>query len=720
MADGDTPEVDGSDPLLGQNQTTPTGVPKTRVSPVVEQAQPDIDRDDPLLKAEQADEEQATAAAYGVLSGIPGARTVAPVGGVIGSYVDPSNYPLTGSPLERYRQGSEMLRSRGEQAESAYPKTAIGSSLASGIATIPSAPGTALGKVIGTGVDAALPSSIRIGKYLGPWAGQTVYGGALGAGGAYEEGGDPWKGALWGAAAPAGIGIAGAGVQKYFGRVVDPLLDQSGVAQEKFSPSLQRAQDEGTGALTEQQWKDAQARGQPVMLGDLGDQETRDMLRAIGNKYPDATQTMRTALRDRNLTQATRFNKYVKDALFPGQDLNTAAADDQRMVDTRAMNSRNYQQAYDEGKDGVWDQNLAHMLRYPQVQSVLGDAQQKATKWALDNRLDPPPSPFQQNRDGTWGLKTNPDGSQATPSLMYWDQIKRSLDGAAQKAGIGTENARDWVDLKNQLTGYLDANPSIPSYAQARKGAFAAFNTDKASEAATNFLGADEPTAGRQIIALGKMSAPDREVFARTLAAQIRQAAASPNEARNISTMFNNDDMRAKFRAGLNTASDPNRAEKIETYMKVESAMNQLEGAFGNSTTTRQQLTAQLAEPGGHTGQPSPFVSLARHALGDIALGGVMGTGEAAAHGIGLGTAAASFGAVAFNEMMQAASAGLNKRVVKEVSQRLTSQNPDDVRQAMEFVAKTPKMMDALRRVENSVSFWGGANQQKFHPLANR
>jgi hypothetical protein len=519
------------------------------------------------------------------------------------------------------------------------------------------------------------------------------------------------KGALWGAAAPTALETATGAGRAYFGRL-EGALDPSGAAAGRTSPLLQEAEKTGTGALTPQQWAEAQARGQPVMLGDLGDQQTRDMIRAIGNKYPEATQTMRTALRDRNLTQASRFNDYIQ-KLFPGQDLNTAAADDQRAVETRAMNQKNYQQAYSEGANGVWDENLAHLLRYPQVQSVLSDAQLKATKWSLDHGLDPPPNPFVQNANGTWDLRTNPDGSRAVPNLMYWDQIKRSLGDAEKQAGIGTEASRDWSDLRTRLTSTLDANPTIPSYATARKGAFDAFNTDKVSEAATNFLGAkDEPTINRQMAALRNMSPADREVFARSLAAQVRQAAANPSEVRNIANMFNNDATRGKFVAGLNTASDPQRAQKIEAFMRTESAMNQLEGAFGNSTTVRQQLTAQLAEPGGKTGQPGPFTTLARHALPDIALGSIAGGGEALHSGGGWGTAAAAFGAAAFNEMMNHASEGINKKVVTEVSRKLTSGNPDDVQQAMNFVAKTPKMMDALRRVEGSVSFWGGANQR--------
>jgi hypothetical protein len=708
------PEIDPAD-QTDPNAASSTGAGTTPItSPVVQQAREIDPADQSLEKQSQEQADKVRSFTLGAESVFPGVQSLQAGEAAALSYVDPNTWAYgPGSFGERYEKAKAVQKGLQED----YPGSGSAGTFAGGFA-IPTKPATlvesGLQKLSET---AGVPLAVKVANAIKRPVGQSVYGGALGAGAAYEQGGDPLSGALWGAGAPLALETAGAGASYYGNRfrgAIDPVLE----AQRRNSQLIQESVAKGTGALSPQQYQDALARGQPVMLGDLGDEEARATLRAISDKYPGAGQIVRTALYDRRLSQAPRFTKYV-DGLFPGQDLNTATTEGQRAVETRAMNKQNYQDAYTQGANGVWNPDLQKLLQYPHVQEVInsGDAQKMATKWAMDHGMPAPDSPFVKDANGVWNLRTNPDGSVQYPTLMYLDQIKRGLGDAEQKAGIGTAGGRDYSDVRSQWTNALDNDPSIPLYASARKGAFDAFNTDKASEAARSFLNVSGSyNINKQMEAIRKMSAPDREVFAQNLAAEVKQAAVSPSENRNIVNMFNNDETRGKFAAGLNTASDPQRAEKLEAYMRTEEAMMHLDKAFGNSMTSRFIQQAHLADPGGQ-GQPGLLTKLSQHWLGDIPLAAVFGGGEAAHGGVGLGTMVASGGAVLFNHMMMQASEGINKRVVSEVARKMTSGKQEDVEEAMQYVAKEPKLMDALRRTENAISFWGGANQRSVHAI---
>src|SRR5690606_20127539 len=107
---------------------------------------------------------------------------------------------------------------------------------------------------------------------------------------------------------------------------------------------------------------------------------------------------------------------------------------------------------------------------------------------------------------------TRQDGSQALPSLQFWDQVKRNLDGMIDSAQRGANPDRtlvsDLTALKNRLVGILDNQ--VPEYAAARQGAHSFFQADNALDAGRSFARTSRnvPEARR---AFSAMTPPEQE-----------------------------------------------------------------------------------------------------------------------------------------------------------------------------------------------------------------
>lgn len=655
--------------------------------------------------------EQATAAAYGVIHGVPGGAEVAPIGGVIGSYFDPNTWPFTGSLADRYSQAKATLEQRGQEAAADYPKTSAAASLATGVATIPGAPAEYAASQI--------PSSASFAPLLQKAAGpatQIGYGAGLGAVGALEGGGDPWHGALWGAGLSGAGEAAGYGINSLsrYAPITNAARDYE--ANRRISESLQH----GYPAMTMADFNAATGRQQPVSMVDLGTEGTRDLARAVANRSPEAAATMKALTTDRYLTQATRFGDFVN-GLYPGgQPLNTVVQQDAIRSNARAANDPAYQAAYrDPNAQAVWSPTLASLMTSPDVQNAVGVAQSKAANEAARQGVPVPQNPFIKDpTTGQWSLRQDPQGNAiGIPGLQFWDYVKRSLDDkvtSATRSG-DLDQARDIGSLNTVLKNELDQR--VPAYANARATAAKFFGQTNAVDAATQFNRAtDEPTVNKMMQQISGMSSPDRETFSRAYAAQLTQNALNPSETRNVINMFNSEAKRAKLGMGLNTASNPDRASQVEAFLRTESAMNQIRASLGNSTTAHQQEMRGLAEPGGgagHGGGGHGGAGWLGQMFGPAVSAGMSGAFAAREMGAtGVTAGLAGFGAGAFTHMMKTAAAGINQDVVARVARKLASNNPDDINQAVNFTAKTPTLMQALRRVEGSLSFQTGQRMQ--------
>ena len=612
---------------------------------------------------------------------------------------DQSGEPFT----QRYSEN--LAHERGIDAADAaqYPITSVVAPLAASVAALPVAgPVDALS----SGIAAAAP---RLGGLAADSLASGVvgagYGAAYGAGNANSLGEvlpDAATGAtlggIGGAAAPAlvkgaaSIGSAGA-------KLVKGITNPAGTGADLAAETIARDQASGLGAkMSPEQFDAASAAGQPVVAGDLGGEATRRLARTAANVSPEAKATLQDPLASRYASQNTRLNGFV-DNLYGG-DVDAEVMKTKLAQQAKGVITPAYEKAYAEGANGVWNPeaslttpdgdyvpNLADLANHPNVQTAIKGASEIAKADAVSSGNQIVRNPFVTGADGNLVLKTNPDGSQAVPTLQFWDYVKRGLDAqrsAALRAG-DNDAARRIGIAKNQLLTNLDQ--SVPSYATARQGAFQAFGADNALDAGANILKPSiTPTQVQQAIAAVKTPL-QRQALSYGAASAVVSKAVNASDGRDVVKLFDTPAIREKLQAAM----DPDRFAQLEAYLRSEASMNLLKNAVSGNSTTAEQAHG--------------IVGLATNALTSPVAGGLEGA-AVAYHEHGFDPEEMlKYGAIGFmGGMMRKAYSGANAKMMQSVAENLASSDPAVARAAVARIAKNKQMMQALRRVSSHLA----------------
>ena len=253
------------------------------------------------------------------------------------------------------------------------------------------------------------------------------------------------------------------------------------------------------------------------------------------------------------------------------------------------------------------------------------------------------------------------------PNLQYWDAVKQELDDMASSAFRNGNNKQGGVlsDLAKQMRDELDN--IVPSYKAARASAAEFFGSEDALTAGVNFARRGRLSRQAQA-AYMKMSVPEKRLFQQGFASELIDRVSGPNVNRNVTNIFRSPEMRKK----IQLAFGKNGAREFEARVYIERVMDMArQQVQGNSTTARQLIEGGLAGGGGYsivTGDYDPQNALL------FALGGAV-----ARRGIGM------------------ARSGINERSARQVAYMLASDNPAMVDRGLKIVARSDKMMDALR-----------------------
>lgn len=504
------------------------------------------------------------------------------------------------------------------------------------------------------------------------------------------------------AAVPAGqlvgraIGAVTRPISRYFnpsGAATD-LIRSTGVG-DAANPAMSEAD---FAAAQAQQGKPGAA---PVVLGDLGGQQTRDLARTAANISPAAREALTAPLNARYASQSTRFGDYVS-SLFGG-NLDSQVTRDTLAANAKATNNPAYQQAYAQGANGVWTPRLNQLLQSDTIQKAIPTAQRFADDYAATNGL-PKPAPAFTQMNGTWVPSPAPGGGTQLPSLQFWDHVQRALGSQAdiaQRAGDNT-TAASIGGLRSAMMGELDS--AVPAYATARQGAYQAFNAQDALEAGEQYLKTNDPVAlDAQNQALQTMSPADRQIFSRGMARSMIARAQNPADTRNLVGQFNNETMRQKFQNGLDAPQGPwNQGPKIsdqvQAYLEREDAMNKLRARVVGGSDTAPKA-ADMAHAG-HS-----IVGQLTGGLGPI--GGGALTGALAAKEIpGLDSPTGALigaGAGMLKNLYSSMATTGSEAMYRSVAEQLASSDPAVVSNALKRVAARPQLMSALRAVNASI-----------------
>lgn len=522
------------------------------------------------------------------------------------------------------------------------------------------------GGLVGAGYGAA--SGFGAGDSLEDRTDKAIMGGAAG-------------GVLGAAAAPVVAG--GAYLAKPIVNAVRGSANPEREASRRVFDLIAKATREGRG-LSEEELAMARKADSPLVLGDMAGEPGRAMARSAANTSPEGREALEQVTQDRFAGQSERTSNFIQTLVGGKFD----PADFTKWLQTRAklVNAPLYKKATAEAEmaaasmpDGLWTPELANLAKSPTFAAAMRDSIPRGADRAVAaGNVPTSRSPFVFADEGVSLATAGKDGTRALPSLEFWDNVKRELD--AKIFSLRKEGDKAGADaaatMRTKLLKELDA--VAPSYKQARASAASFFKAEDALEAGQNFVGmtwSADLVGARQ--ALAKMNATERALFAQgyaaELAAQVSRIADNANvPARSI---FNTPLARQKMDAAIG----PQRAKELQTFLQVESVMNRLRTALGNSTTARQIIERGMA--GG---------------IGGAALGAFSGNGtEGATVGIAAG-------------IVSALSGKVDRRVAKRVGELLASSDPPKLLEAAQIIAANRGAREAIDSLDIMLAKIGG------------
>ena len=444
------------------------------------------------------------------------------------------------------------------------------------------------------------------------------------------------------------------------------------------------AQDAATApALTQAGEAAVTGVGADVVNADRFGSAIRTLARTAANVSPEADNVLRGVVDDRFTTQANRAVDFVK-RLMGG------ATDDLELQDTlRATAQTSNNVAYDAARANpnsraIWNTPIKELMQSDSFRSAIKAAESRGTDQAAASGAKAVRNPFEFRPDGSVTLRANPDGSRALPSLDFWDQVKRNLDGqigVAQSDGDKTL-AGVLLALKRKLTGALDA--AVPEYQKARQGAAAFFGADDAVEAGRNAATATRQTEEiRRGVAA--MTQAEKDAFSVGYSSElIDKINAAKDRVNVINNVFGSPEAREKIAIALG----PQKARELEAYVKAEQALHLLKDAIGgNSTTARQLIQAGV-------------LPIAGFGAGWLGSGGDLGSAGSTA----LLVTMARSGAKALGR-------ATDEKVMKQVAEMLSSGDPAKVQRAIQNASLSKQHMDALDAIMRglNIAARGGA-----------
>lgn len=402
---------------------------------------------------------------------------------------------------------------------------------------------------------------------------------------------DAVEAAKWGGGIGAGIPVVGAGLKaggQLLGRALEPTVgairDAGAEALRRTGKAVLRDRNAGATMLPADEAV-ARLNGLPIINADRGGETVRALARSVANQSPEARQVIEKTASDRFAGQADRAVQFVRriaggavDDLGYQRSIKEAAAYVNRPAYDAAFNSPHAQ--------AVWNQPIADLMQSDTFRAAIKAAERRGTDRAAVGGFKAVRNPFEFLPDGGVTLRTNADGSRALPSLQFWDQVKRNLDGmigTAQRQGDNTLVA-DLTAMKAKLTGALDS--AVPAYARARAGAASFFGADDALEAGKMFANHTRqvPEATKAFNAMKPAEqAAFRTGYASEIIDKIKDARFRANV---IDQAFGSPAKREMVELVFGKA----KARELEAYVRVEELADRLRGAMGNSTTARQLM----------------------------------------------------------------------------------------------------------------------------------
>jgi hypothetical protein len=565
---------------------------------------------------------------------------------------------------ESYDANLKQAQAVTDEAQRAHPNINTGGQIAGAVGSMIPLGSTALG---------ARALGITGPSFGGRLVASGLSSGAISAADTAARGGDAhdagWSG-LIGGGIGAAVPILGAGIDagvraagNRLGPMISSITNPSQEASRRVGVAVSRdAAANPASVLTNADEAVARQANIPLVNADRGGEVTRALARSAANQSPEARAAIDRVASDRFGAQGQRSVDFLKKVTNGNVD--DLALQEQLKQSARAVNKPAYDAAFKApNAQAVFTPTLQDLMQSPSLRSAVSKVPSRSADRGAVQGFKEIGNPFTMNSQGNYVLRKSADGTMVTPTLQFWDQVKQNLDSAIGKAKRAGDNPRvsDLMGLKTKLVGELDT--IVTSYQNARRGASAFFGAEDAIEAGRNFAKSPRSIPEAQK-AFAKFSAPEREAFSTGYASELIDRIKTVGDRTNvINSIFKNQ----STRESLELALGPQRAKDIEAYVRVEDLADKLRGAMGNSTTARQ------------------LVELGIGAGGGFALSG--GDWKGALSGALLFKGARYMGERA------------DAKVMENVAKMLTSDNPANLKLAVQQASKNPAYMQALEKL---------------------
>lgn len=564
-----------------------------------------------------------------------------------------------------YAENLKTARTVTNDAQAQNPMTTMAGNLTGATLPMAAAGGTALGaQALGiTGRNLAT----RVGA-------SALSSGAISAADTAARGGDihesGWSGVvgggIGGAIPLAGAALSAAGriVGDRIAPTINAIKNPSEEAQRRIGLAIKRDAEAGaSGLLSSADEAVAQANNIPLINADRGGETTRALARSVANQSPEARATIEKTASDRFGAQSQRAASFIQ--RLAGGNADDLALQERIQTTSRLVNKPAYDAAMNsDAAQQVFTRPIQELMQSPSFRKAVESVPSRSADRAAVEGFKEIQYPFTKNSQGAWTLKKKADGTIVTPTLRFWDMVKRNLDseiGVAKRAGDNTRSS-ELMGLKTKLVNELDT--VVPDYQTARRGAAAFFGAEDALDAGRKF--ADTPRlVPETTAAFQKFTDPEKEAFATGYASQLVDKIKATGDRTNvINSIFKSQ----ASRESMELVFGPQRLKEIEAYVRVEDIADRLRGAMGNSTTARQLME-----------------------LGIGAGGGAYMTGDwsGALAGAALAKGARMAGERADNAVM------------KKVAEMLMSDNRGNIALAVRQASKQPQYMAAIEKLGN-------------------
>ena len=653
------------------------------------------------------------AVTYGIADSIPFAHDIGAAAQAAESYLpkswqtdkvgDYGNYASGASFGDRYRGEKKNIENVAKSIYRDYPTASVAIPLVTGAAALP------VGGAVG-GVSRGLAG---LSPRLGGLVGDSIASGAVGSG----------LGALYGAGTGDGVderlnnaksgaifgGVAGSAapaIGRAVSGVTSGVMQHLGIgsAEDKAAAALNAASNPAT-EISAPDVAKATANGQPLVMGDvLGGTEVQRLAENAMVESPKAEAIMKGPLQQRFEDAGERAKAFFQGAA--GTKLDPAQFLDDLHAQGQVANKANYKAAFSDPKaQAIWNPELENLVQVDNVQKALADAgrvsqieeameRNQNIKLGLPVPNTPPiKNPFVIDPASKMlTLPTDPVTGKptVTPDLRFWDIVKRNLDSQEQSAlsplGKATNNSRLIGHLRTALVDTLDRE--VSSYQPAREGAAGVFGEKDAYNAGLKFLGKkDALNTAQSLQDFNKLTPQQKDVFRKAVLASMAQNAENVNFRTNSLRQFNDPATAGKIKATLGP-----HAGDIEDYLKLESRMDEMRHAIGNSRTAVRQADHG---PLGHG-----LLGAAASNFGEAGAGAMLGAGEAYYNHGWDPKAIAVDAAIGFGAGHALKSGSAHKRAIAEATARLLMESdPSKLQNIPQSFSQKPGMLNLFKSI---------------------